>query len=158
MWPRGDGTIGPGADMTASRRSKNSGLSGFVSFMTRRDAEEALREFDGLDWGGSILRVGWSKAVPVAAKPMYGEDNPPSALQQLLKTTQCPMSLELEITAAVVVVVGVLVEAIDALMNGVVRILRGPEDIHREGIIKFSVLPLKKKQSQMYLFALSLSR
>ncbi|KAJ3869746.1 SR140 protein [Lentinula novae-zelandiae] len=88
MWPRGDGTIGPGADMTASRRSKNSGLSGFVSFMTRRDAEEALREFDGLDWGGSILRVGWSKAVPVAAKPMYGEDNPPSALQQLLKTTQ----------------------------------------------------------------------
>ncbi|KAJ3896747.1 hypothetical protein GG344DRAFT_36004 [Lentinula edodes] len=71
MWPRGDGTIGPGADMTASRRSKNSGLSGFVSFMTRRDAEEALREFDGLDWGGSILRVGWSKAVPVAAKPMY---------------------------------------------------------------------------------------
>ncbi|KAJ4483208.1 hypothetical protein J3R30DRAFT_3697978 [Lentinula aciculospora] len=71
MWPRGDGTAGPGADMTASRRSKNSGLSGFVSFMTRRDAEEALREFDGLDWGGSVLRVGWSKAVPIAAKPMY---------------------------------------------------------------------------------------
>ncbi|KAJ3762814.1 hypothetical protein EV360DRAFT_34953 [Lentinula raphanica] len=73
MWPRGDGTVGPGADMTATRRSKNSGLSGFVSFMTRRDAEEALREFDGLDWGGSVLRVGWSKAVPIAAKPMYGE-------------------------------------------------------------------------------------
>ncbi|KIK67195.1 hypothetical protein GYMLUDRAFT_238518 [Collybiopsis luxurians FD-317 M1] len=71
MWPRGDGTAGPGADMTVSRRSKNSGLSGFVSFMTRRDAEEALREFDGLDWGGSVLRVGWSKAVPIAAKPMY---------------------------------------------------------------------------------------
>ncbi|KAF9070133.1 hypothetical protein BDP27DRAFT_1382923 [Rhodocollybia butyracea] len=71
MWPRGDGTVGPGADMTASRRSKNTGLSGFVSFMARRDAEEALREFDGLDWGGSVLRVGWSKAVPVAGKPMY---------------------------------------------------------------------------------------
>ncbi|KAJ3571692.1 hypothetical protein NP233_g3593 [Leucocoprinus birnbaumii] len=70
MWPRADATVGPGADMTASRRSK-AGLSGFVSFMKRRDAEEALREFDGYDWGGSVLRVGWSKAVPIAAKPKY---------------------------------------------------------------------------------------
>ncbi|KAK0485775.1 hypothetical protein IW261DRAFT_1452000 [Armillaria novae-zelandiae] len=72
MWPRTDATVGPGSDMTATRRTKNSGLSGFVSFMKRKDAEEALRELDGFDWGGSILRVGWSKAVPVAAKPMYG--------------------------------------------------------------------------------------
>ncbi|CDO77314.1 hypothetical protein BN946_scf184775.g4 [Trametes cinnabarina] len=71
MWPRSDASIGPGADMTATRRSKNTGLSGFVSFMKRRDAEEALREFDGYDWGGSILRVGWSKAVPIAPKPAY---------------------------------------------------------------------------------------
>ncbi|KAI0785670.1 hypothetical protein C8Q75DRAFT_775888 [Abortiporus biennis] len=71
MWPRGDGSIGPGADMTSSRRTKNSGLSGFVSFMKRRDAEAALRELDGFDWGGSVLRVGWSKAVPMAAKPMF---------------------------------------------------------------------------------------
>ncbi|KAH9892566.1 hypothetical protein C8Q73DRAFT_698577 [Cubamyces lactineus] len=71
MWPRSDASVGPGADMTATRRNKNAGLSGFVSFMKRRDAEAALREFDGYDWGGSILRVGWSKAVPVAAKPMY---------------------------------------------------------------------------------------
>ncbi|RPD74305.1 hypothetical protein L226DRAFT_553395 [Lentinus tigrinus ALCF2SS1-7] len=71
MWPRGDASHGPGADMTATRRNKNAGLSGFVSFMKRRDAEAALREFDGYDWGGSILRVGWSKAVPIAAKPMY---------------------------------------------------------------------------------------
>ncbi|PBK91457.1 hypothetical protein ARMGADRAFT_202870 [Armillaria gallica] len=73
MWPRTDATVGPGADMTATRRTKNSGLSGFVSFMKRKDAEEALRELDGFDWGGSVLRVGWSKAVPVAAKPMYGK-------------------------------------------------------------------------------------
>ncbi|THG99514.1 hypothetical protein EW026_g2840 [Hermanssonia centrifuga] len=53
MWPRGDGTVGP-------------------AYMKRKDAEGALRELDGFDWGGSILRVGWSKAVPVAAKPMYG--------------------------------------------------------------------------------------
>ncbi|TBU33831.1 hypothetical protein BD311DRAFT_784792 [Dichomitus squalens] len=71
MWPRSDASLGPGADMTATRRNKNAGLSGFVSFMKRRDAEAALREFDGYDWGGSILRVGWSKAVPIAAKPMY---------------------------------------------------------------------------------------
>ncbi|OCH95143.1 hypothetical protein OBBRIDRAFT_831241 [Obba rivulosa] len=73
MWPRGDATHGPGADMTASRRNKNAGLSGFVAFMKRKDAEAALRELDGFDWGGSILRVGWSKAVPVAAKPIGQE-------------------------------------------------------------------------------------
>lgn len=72
MWPRSDATVGPGSDMTASRKSKNTGLNGFVSFMTRRDAEDALREFDGYDWGGSVLRVGWSKAVPIATKPLYG--------------------------------------------------------------------------------------
>ena len=72
MWPRGDTTLGPGADMTATRRNKSTGLSGFVSFMRRRDAEAALRELDGFDWGGSVLRVGWSKAVPIAAKPMFG--------------------------------------------------------------------------------------
>ncbi|KAG2015754.1 SR140 protein [Coprinopsis cinerea AmutBmut pab1-1] len=74
MWPRGDASSGPGADMTSTRKAKSAGLSGFVSYMKRRDAEEALREFDGFDWGGSILRVGWSKAVPVAAKPMFVSD------------------------------------------------------------------------------------
>lgn len=75
MWPRGDATnTGPASDMN-SRRTKSTGLSGFVAFMKRRDAEEALRELDGFDWGGSILRVGWSKAVPVAAKPLYGESS-----------------------------------------------------------------------------------
>ena len=73
MWPRSDAALGPGADMTAARRNRNSGLSGFVSFMKRKDAEAALKEFDGFDWGGSVLRVGWSKAVPIAAKPMYGQ-------------------------------------------------------------------------------------
>ncbi|KAF8650446.1 hypothetical protein AX16_005249 [Volvariella volvacea WC 439] len=74
MWPRTDNTLGPGADMTASRRSKNAGLSGFVSFMKRKDAEVALRELDGFEWGGSVLRVGWSKAIPLAAKPMFVSD------------------------------------------------------------------------------------
>ena len=39
--------------------------------MKRRDAEAALKEYDGFDWGGFVLRVGWSKAVPIAAKAMY---------------------------------------------------------------------------------------
>jgi U2-associated protein SR140 len=64
--------------MTASRRTKSAGLSGFVSFMKRKDAEDALRELDGFDWGGSVLRVGWSKAVPMAAKPLYSELAPAS--------------------------------------------------------------------------------
>ncbi|KAI0093223.1 hypothetical protein BDY19DRAFT_415576 [Irpex rosettiformis] len=71
MWPRGDASnTGPASDMN-NRRTRTTGLSGFVAFMKRKDAEEALRELDGFDWGGSILRVGWSKAVPVAAKPLY---------------------------------------------------------------------------------------
>jgi U2-associated protein SR140 len=40
--------------------------------MTRRDAETALRELDGVTWGDSALRVGWSKAVPVGVRPLYG--------------------------------------------------------------------------------------
>ncbi|CEL60805.1 U2 snRNP-associated SURP motif-containing protein OS=Pongo abelii GN=U2SURP PE=2 SV=1 [Rhizoctonia solani AG-1 IB] len=46
-------------------------MSGFVSYMTRSDAEACVRELDGFDWGGSVLRVGWSKAVPIAARAMY---------------------------------------------------------------------------------------
>jgi len=72
MWPRSDIAAGPTSDTIGSRRGKGTGLNGFVSFMNRQDAEEALREFDGFDWGGSVLRVGWSKAVPVAAKALYG--------------------------------------------------------------------------------------
>ncbi len=73
MWPRGDATVGPGNDITSSRRMKNSGLNGFVQYMKRKDAEACVREMDGFEWGGSILRVGWSKAVPLASKPIYGD-------------------------------------------------------------------------------------
>ncbi|KAH9485183.1 Protein RRC1-like [Psilocybe cubensis] len=73
MWPRADLPPPPGSD--SSRRSKGPILNGFVSFMNRRDAEDALREFDGYDWGGYVLRVGWSKAVPIASKPLYVSSN-----------------------------------------------------------------------------------
>lgn len=87
MWPRGDATnTGPASDMN-NRRTRTTGLSGFVAFMKRKDAEEALRELDGFDWGGSILRVGWSKAVPVAARPLYGMfplQSTPNALTEVI--------------------------------------------------------------------------
>nr|XP_018259054.1 U2-associated protein SR140 [Kwoniella dejecticola CBS 10117]OBR81212.1 U2-associated protein SR140 [Kwoniella dejecticola CBS 10117] len=70
MWPRGDEDSSIGAGMTISRRSKP-GLSGFVSYMKRSAAERAVREYDGLDWGGSVLRVGWSKPVPLPLRPIY---------------------------------------------------------------------------------------
>ncbi|WWD06619.1 hypothetical protein V865_004712 [Kwoniella europaea PYCC6329] len=70
MWPRGDEDTSVGASMTITRRSKP-GLSGFVSYMKRKDAERAVREYDGLDWGGSVLRVGWSKPVPMPLRPIY---------------------------------------------------------------------------------------
>ncbi|KAF7315461.1 hypothetical protein MIND_00061000 [Mycena indigotica] len=76
MWPRTDISSGPGSDMTQSRRVKSTGLSGFVSFMKRKDAEEALRELDGFEWGGSVLRVGWSKAVPIGSKALYVSELP----------------------------------------------------------------------------------
>jgi U2-associated protein SR140 len=76
MWPRTDAAgpagAGPVGDMNASRRAKPGGLSGFVAYMRRRDAEAALRELDGASWGGSVLRVGWSKSVSLPARPLYG--------------------------------------------------------------------------------------
>lgn len=72
MWPRADPSVGgPGGDITA-RRGKTAGMSGFVSYMTRKSAEECVRDMDGFNWGGSVLRVGWSKAVPIAPRPAYG--------------------------------------------------------------------------------------
>ncbi|WVQ93326.1 hypothetical protein IAU59_000394 [Kwoniella sp. CBS 9459] len=74
MWPRGDEDTSVGASMTVSRRNK-AGLSGFVSYMQRGAAERAVKEYDGLDWGGSVLRVGWSKPVPMPLRPLYDLGN-----------------------------------------------------------------------------------
>ena len=40
--------------------------------MKRKDAERAVRELDGIDWGGSVLRVGWSKPVQIPLRAIYG--------------------------------------------------------------------------------------
>ncbi|RXK39027.1 hypothetical protein M231_03757 [Tremella mesenterica] len=60
MWPRGE------EDRRGTR-----GLMGFVNFMKRRDAELALEANDQLDWGGTIIRVTWSKSAPKPSKPIY---------------------------------------------------------------------------------------
>lgn len=84
--------------MTASRRNKNAGLSGFVSFMKRKHAEAALREVDGCEWGGSVLRVGWSKAVPMGNKPLYGKSISSSNKDAEKSCFSCPWPLPFQLT------------------------------------------------------------
>lgn len=69
---RGDEDPSIGGTLTTARKFK-AGLQGFVAFMKRKDAETAVRELDGLDWGGSVIRVGWSKPVPLPHQPLYRE-------------------------------------------------------------------------------------
>ncbi|KAL7411158.1 hypothetical protein BDY24DRAFT_396804 [Mrakia frigida] len=64
----------PNADTSqlgARRVGIRAGLSGFVAYMKRADAERAIKDFDGLDWGGSVLKVGWSKSVPLPQRAIY---------------------------------------------------------------------------------------
>lgn len=63
MWPRADSVPVGGRRL----------LGGFVAFLRRPDAEKAAKELDGAEWGGSILRTGWGKAVPLPARPIYGK-------------------------------------------------------------------------------------
>lgn len=66
MWPRSE---------EEKARGRN---CGFVAFMARKDAERALRGLTGKDVMGYEMKLGWGKAVPIMAHPMY---IPPS-LQQ----------------------------------------------------------------------------
>ncbi|KAJ1543203.1 U2 snRNP-associated SURP domain-containing protein [Cladochytrium tenue] len=59
MWPR-----------TQEERERNRNC-GFVSFMVRADAERAVKALDGTDLMGYVMRVGWGKAVPIPAQPIY---------------------------------------------------------------------------------------
>ena len=60
MWPR-----------TQEEKDKGNNC-GFVSFMTRQDAANAIKSLDGKDLNGYALRVGWGKAVPIPAQPCFG--------------------------------------------------------------------------------------
>ncbi|KAG1118627.1 hypothetical protein G6F42_013154 [Rhizopus arrhizus] len=59
MWPR-----------TQEEKDKGNNC-GFVSFMTRQDAANAIKSLDGKDLNGYALRVGWGKAVPIPAQPCF---------------------------------------------------------------------------------------
>lgn len=74
MWPRGEeSTGGAGGGITAYRNTKSSGLIGFVCYMKREDAEYAMKEADGISWGGCTLATSWGKAMPRPARAFYGE-------------------------------------------------------------------------------------
>ncbi|CAG8519087.1 7934_t:CDS:10 [Funneliformis mosseae] len=72
MWPR-----------TQEEKDRNRNC-GFVSFMDRECAAQALKNMDGKELLGYIMRVGWGKAVPIPPKPIYvlneGVRPPPSGL------------------------------------------------------------------------------
>jgi U2-associated protein SR140 len=59
MWPR-----------TQEEKDKGNNC-GFVSFMKREDAAEAIRHLDGKDIEGFSMRVGWGKAVSLPAQPFF---------------------------------------------------------------------------------------
>lgn len=59
MWPR-------------SEEEKSRGRNcGFVAFMARKDAERALRGLTGKDVMSYEMKLGWGKAVPIMAHPIY---------------------------------------------------------------------------------------
>ena len=60
MWPR-----------TQEEKDRNRNC-GFVSFMDRECAAQALKNMDGKELLGYVMRVGWGKAVPIPPKPIYG--------------------------------------------------------------------------------------
>ncbi|CAD7077160.1 unnamed protein product [Hermetia illucens] len=66
MWPR-------------SEEEKSRGRNcGFVAYMSRKDAERALRNLNGRDIMGYEMRLGWGKSVPILNHPIY---IPPSLME-----------------------------------------------------------------------------
>ncbi|GAU91945.1 hypothetical protein RvY_04101 [Ramazzottius varieornatus] len=63
MYPRGE-------DKEEVRSGRNT-LCGFVAFMCRVDAERAMYGLRGKEVMGVEMRLGWGKAVPIPAFPIY---------------------------------------------------------------------------------------
>lgn len=59
MWPRTD---------EERQRERN---CAFVAYMTRRDADRALRHLQGRDVMGFEMKLGWGKTVPLPPHPVY---------------------------------------------------------------------------------------
>lgn len=69
MWPR-------------SEEEKSRGRNcGFVAYMSRKDAERALKTLHGRDVMGYEMRLGWGKAVPILNQPIF---IPPTMLELTL--------------------------------------------------------------------------
>lgn len=72
MWPRGEeASGGAGGGITLLRNTRSAGLTGFVCFMRREDAETAVAEADGISWGGAQLHTSWGKAMPKPRHALY---------------------------------------------------------------------------------------
>ena len=61
MWPRNE----------EEARARGGRMSGFVAFMTRRSAEEAMQHLNGYLLHGSELHLGWGKPVPIPSVPVW---------------------------------------------------------------------------------------
>uniref|UniRef100_A0A336N3G9 CSON005757 protein n=1 Tax=Culicoides sonorensis TaxID=179676 RepID=A0A336N3G9_CULSO len=59
MWPRSE-----------EEKSRNRNC-GFVAYMSRKDAERALRNLNGIDVMNYEMKMGWGKAVPIMTHPIY---------------------------------------------------------------------------------------
>lgn len=69
MWPRSE---------EEKQRGRN---CGFVAYMSRLDAERALRCLNGRDVMGYEMKLGWGKSVSILTYPIY---IPPSLMQHYL--------------------------------------------------------------------------
>eukprot|EP00051_Salpingoeca_urceolata_P029008 m.488678 g.488678 ORF g.488678 m.488678 type:complete len:591 (+) comp26016_c0_seq1:149-1921(+) len=65
MWPR-----------TMEEKSRGR-MTGFVAFMDKDDASEALEELQDAEMMGHVMRLGWSKAVPIPPAPFYAGTRDP---------------------------------------------------------------------------------
>ncbi|ORE16185.1 RNA-binding domain-containing protein [Rhizopus microsporus] len=77
MWPR-----------TQDEKDKGRN-NGFVCFMKRSDAAEAIKNLNGIELEGFKLRVGWGKAVALPAEPVFGTFINESYMYMLMFVTQC---------------------------------------------------------------------
>ncbi|KAG0040813.1 hypothetical protein BGZ82_008871 [Podila clonocystis] len=85
MWPRTQEEID---------RHRN---CGFVSFMDRADAAVALKEMDGMDLVGYVMKLGWGKAVALPAVPFFVHKDykaPPKPIKVAVRKTFQPSNTD----------------------------------------------------------------
>jgi hypothetical protein len=63
----------PRSEEDAAAAMRIGKIPGFVSFMSRAHAENALNALDGVTLGGHVLRLGWGKILSIPSEPVFGE-------------------------------------------------------------------------------------